>query len=274
MSRSDQREGSGAASARIGWEDLGAAEQAWFAGHAGGALERRGRPYFAEMAARWRGWILTGAVGLAGLLLLDWPVLTALLLLLATFWLAWLADVALLVLRAGQLPAAYACEHADARFSILRGTRRTLPDAAGGPSLLLSVMVDLVAGAASMALLVRGLAGSSAEVLQAANSWSLWLGAAAVLVTSIAPALRARLSARGAACLPVFRAGQRGIGLLLLVFALMAIGGGVLAAHWMMAAVYGFMLLMGAIESAFGVPRIREETEWFRGERSRQGVPG
>lgn len=267
-----------AASRRVGWDDLDAAEQAWFAGHAGAALERRGRAYFTELSARWRGWMVTGALGLAGLLLLDWSALTALLLLLATFWLGWLADVALLALRARALPAAYACEHADARFwqivAILRGTRRTLPDAAGAPSLLLSVLVDLVAGVVAVALLARGLAGSAAEVVEAAGSASLWLGVAAVLATSIAPALRARLGARAAACLPVFRAGQRGIGLLVLVFGLMAIGGGVLAAHWVMAGVYGFMLLMGVVESFVGVPRIRTETEWFRAQRSREGTPG
>lgn len=66
----------------------------------------------------------------------------------------------------------------------------------------------------------------------------------------------------------MFRVGQRGIGLLVLSFALMAAGGGGLDGAWLGGAAYGFFLLMGLIELIGGVPRARAEAAWLRRRRA------
>lgn len=262
----------------LGWEDLSPGDQDLFVRHAGMALERRGEAFFHARRALWIDWILTGSIGLFGIWVLGWSAMTAVLLLLATFWLGWLADVAQWLLRAPNLAISYVRDGDDMRLwqivAILRGKRRQAPDVRGHPSLALSMSVDLVAGGAAMALLWRGLHEAGVDVIALAMSPTLLLGVALIVVVGILPAQRARFrpAADGSVALPLFSVGQRGIGLLLMVFALMAAGGGTLGGSVLMSAVYGFFLLMAAIELIWGLPMLRTEADWLRQQRGQAGM--
>lgn len=258
-----------------GWDALDADDQRWFAGQCSTALSRRDAAYFSMLRWRWLEWILTGAIGLAGLLLFGWSAIDAALLLLMTHWLGWMVDVVQWCLRRAALRVADMQDGDDARFwqfvAMLRGQRKRLPDARGAPPLLLSLIVDAVAGTAATVLALQGLARAGSDPWQALASSGVLFGVALIVLFGTLPSLRARLVRRvdGSVALPMFRVGQRGIGLLVLVFGLMAAGGGSLAGNWLMVCAYGFFLLMGAIELMWGVPAQRRETAWLRNERER-----
>ena len=258
----------------LGWDDLGSGDQALFLRDVDGAIARRDADWFAARRALWIEWVLTGLVGLVGLFVLGWSAPTSALLLLAAFWLVWIVDIVQWLSRADALATSLSREADDERIwqiaALLRGTRRRAPDARGNPTPLLSIVVDLVAGAAATALLLRGLGAAGVDrTVIAADSGSLLLGVALLVAAGIAPMLHARLRRRadGGVALPTFRFGQRGIGLLVLVFALMAAGGGTLAPRVLLACAYGFFLVMGAIELLFGLRSTREDTEWLRRKR-------
>ena len=261
--------------ATLDWNSLDATDQRWFAGHVPAALSRRDAGYFSMLRWRWIDWILTGAIGLVGLSLFGWSALEAALLLLITHWLGWMVDLVQWCLRRPALRVADAQDCDDTRFwqfvAMLRGQRKCPPEARSAPPMLLSLIVDLVAGAAATVLALQGLQRAGPDPLQALASSGVLIGVGLIVVFGSVPSLRARLVRRadGSVALPMFRVGQRGIGLLVLVFGLMAAGGGSLAGSWLMGCAYGFFLLMGAIELIWGVPAQRAETAWLRAERER-----
>ncbi len=261
-----------------GWEDLSSDDQDLFVQHAGPALERRNEAFFRARRALWIDWILTGGIGLFGIWVLGWSAMTAVLLLLVTFWLGWIADVVQWQLRAPNLAITYVRDGNDMRLwqivAILRGKRRQAPDVRGHPSLALSVTIDLIAGGAAMALLWRGMHEADTDIMTLAMSPSLLLGVALIIVFSILPAQRARLrpAADGSVALPLFSVGQRGIGLLVLVFGLMAAGGGTLGGSVLMSGAYGFFVVMAAIELIWGLPMLRAETDWLQRQRAQAGM--
>jgi len=266
------------ASRSLRWEDLSSGDQDLFVRHAGPALERRNEAFFRARRALWIDWILTGGMGLFGIWVLGWSAMTAVGLLLATFWLGWIADVVQWRLRAPNLAISYVRDGDDMRLwqivSILRGRRRQAPDVRGHPSLALSVIVDLIAGSAAMALLWRGLQEAGTDFLTLAKSPSLMLGVALIIVVGILPAQRARFrpAVDGSVALPLFSVGQRGIGLLVLVFGLMAAGGGPLGGSVLMSGAYGFFVAMAAIELIWGLPMLRAETDWLQRQRAQAGI--
>jgi len=256
----------------VDWNALDPGDQEWFVQHTPIALARRDALYLASLRKRWIDWLLTGAIGLFGMLVLNWSALHAVVLLLITHWLGWLIDVVQWRLRANALPLAYRIEHDDTRFwqlvAILRGKRRAAPDASGAPPLGLSVTVDLVAGGVATVLTLQGLQRGGAELLPALISPGVIAAALLILAFGVLPGLRGRLTLKpdGSVTLPVFRAGQRGIGLLVMVFGLMAAGGGTLAGSWLMGCVYGFFMVMGAIELRWGVAHAKAAIDWLRTE--------
>lgn len=256
------------------WKAIDAGDQEWFVQHMPTALARRDAGYLVSLRRRWIEWVITGGIGLFGLLVLDWSALHAVMLLLITHWLGWLTDLVQWRLRAKALLLAYRIEHDDTRFwqlvAILRGKRRAVVDRNTAPPLGLSIAVDLVAGAVATVLTLQGLQRSGAELMPALISSSVVAAALLILAFGVLPDLRSRLALQpdGSVTLPVFRVGQRGIGLLVLVFGLMAAGGGTLAGSWLMGCVYGFFMLMGAIELRWGVTHAKAEIEWLRRERS------
>lgn len=257
------------------WNTLDVDDQCWFASHVPAALSRRDAGHFSMLRWRWIDWILTGAIGLAGLVLFGWSAIEAALLLLIAHWLGWIVDLVQWCLRRAALRVADAQDHDDTRFwqfvAMLRGQRKRPPDVRGAPPLLLSLIVDLVAGAAATVLALQGFQRAGSEPLHALTSSGVLIGVGLIALFGTIPSLRARLVRRadGSVVLPVFRVGQRGIGLLVLVFGLMAAGGGLLAGSWLMGCVYGFFLLMGAIELLWGVPAQRTETAWVRTQHER-----
>ena len=261
-----------------GWEDLSSGDQTLFVQHAGPALERRNEAFFRARRALWIDWILTGVIGLLGIWVLGWSATTAVLLLLATFWLGWIADVVQWRLRAPNLAISYVRDGNDLRLwqivANLRGRRQQAPDVLRHPSLAVSVIVDLIAGSVAMALLWRGLQEAGTDFLTLAKSPSLLLSVALIIVIGILPAQWARLrpAADGSVALPLFSVGQRGIGLLLLVFGLMAAGGGTLGGSVLMSGAYGFFVIMAAIEFIWGLPMLRAETDWLQKQRAQAGM--
>jgi len=258
----------------VDWKALDPGDQKWFVQHTPIALARREAGYLSSLRRRWIEWLTTGGIGLFGLLVLDWSALHAVVLLLITHWFKWLTDLVQWRLRAKALPLAYRIEHDDTRFwqliAILRGKRRAAPDASTAPPLGLSIAVDLVAGAVATVLTLQGLQRGGVEVLPSLISPSVVAAALLILAFGVVPDLQSRLALKldGSITLPVFRVGQRGIGLLVLVFGLMAAGGGTLAGIWLMGCVYGFLMLTGAIELRWGVAYAKSETEWVQRERS------
>jgi len=258
----------------VDWKALETGDQKWFVQHTPTALARREAGYLSSLRRRWIEWLMTGGIGLFGLLVLDWSALHAVVLLLITHWFQWLTDLVQWRLRAKALPLAYRIEHDDTRFwqlvAILRGKRRAAPDTSTAPPLGLSIAVDLVAGAVATVLTLQGLQRGAAEVLPALISPSVGAAALLILAFGVVPDLRSRLALQpdGSVTLPVFRVGQRGIGLLVLVFGLMTAGGGTLAGSWLMGCVYGFLMLIGAIELRWGVAYAKSEIEWLQRERS------
>lgn len=260
------------------WNGLDRDNQEWFVQYTPIALARRDAHYFVSLRRRWIDWLLTGSIGLFGMLVLDWSSIQAALLLLITHWLGWLLDLLQWRLRARALPFAYRVELDDIRFwqtvAILRGKRRATRDAMSAPPLGLSISVDLVAGAVATVLMLEGLQRGGAEVLAVLVSPGVVVAALLILAFGVLPSVRGRLEvqADGSVMLPLFRVGQRGIGLLVLVFGLMAVGGGTLAGSWLMGCVYGFFVLMGAIELRWGVTHAQAEVDWLLRERERAGV--
>ena len=267
------RETRAAGAAPLGWDDLCSADHTLFLRDVDGAVARRDDAFFAAQRALWLDWVATGAVGLIGMLLLGWSATTSALLLLASYWLGWFVDLVQWRARSAALDATQARESDDARIwqiaAVLRGTRRRLPDARGQPGLGLSIAVDLVAGLAATALLVRGFEAAGAEIATVLRSPALLLAVGLLVVGGTLPLLFARLrrSRDGTVALPPFRLGQRGIGLLVLVFALMAAGGGSLAPAVLLACAFGLFALVGTLELVFGVRALRRETEWLRQKR-------
>lgn len=259
----------------LGLEDLIASDQALFAEHAERALSRRDKHFFKARRALWIDWLLTGGIGLFGLLVLGWSAATAALLLLATFWLGWLADLVLWLLRSRGLQISYQRAGDDMRFwqivAILRGKRRQAPDIRSHPTLGLSLCVDLVAGGSASVLMLNGLHIAGNDLIAELTSPGLMISVALIIIGGIGPGLRARFSpaADGSVPLPVFSVGQRGIGLLVLTFALIAAGGGTLSASLLMGCAYGFFVLMAAIELIWGLRELRVDAEWV--QKFRQG---
>jgi hypothetical protein len=253
----------------LGLEALAVSDQAFFAQHADSALRRRDARFFEARRALWVDWLLTGGIGLFGLLVLGWSAATAALLLLATFWVGLIADLVLWLLRSRELRISYQSAGDDMRFwqlvALLRGKRRQPPDPGSHPPLVLSLCVDLVAGCTASVLMLSGLDTAGIDLIAELTSPGLLISAALVAAGGIGPGLRARFTpaADGSVPLPVFSVGQRGIGLLVLTFALMAVGGGALSARLLMGCAYGFFVLMAAIELIWGVPELRRERDWL-----------
>jgi hypothetical protein len=253
---------------------LDPSEHEWFAAHARSALARRDDAWFRTMRWRWLDWILTGSIGLFGLLVLGWTAATAALLLLAGHWLGWLLDVAQWLLRGPEIGIARAQDHDDMRawqlVDVLRGRRSRPPPSGSDPALGLSIAIDLVAGLVASVLALQGLQRDEVDLLASLGDPGA-LAALGLLAASSLAALRTRLRRRadGSVALPVFRVGQRGIGLLVLVFGLMAAGGGTLVGVWLVGAVYGFFTLMGVLQLVFDLPHLRAATDWLRREIDR-----
>ncbi|MEO5560353.1 MAG: hypothetical protein ABIO49_10780 [Dokdonella sp.] len=250
------------------WETLPAYDQKLFLKHGTSALARRGKAYVSSRRALSLDWLLTGTLGLLGIFVFDWSSGEAALLLAASFWLGWLADLLLWFARSKALAISYGNAVDDMRFwqivAILRGKRRIPADARSHPTLGLSLIVDLVSGATATVLLLSGLANSGVATSELTRSGSLLASIASIALIGTAPSLRARLqrAADGSVELPAFCAGQRGIGLLIVVFALMGLGGGRLSAHLIVGTVSGFFVIMSLVELIWGVPELIRETEW------------
>ena len=250
------------------WDTLPASDQALFSQHASAAIARRGKSFLRARRALWIDWLLTGVLGLLGIVVLGWSSAVAALLLMASFWLGWLADIALWALRKDALAISYRNITDDMRFwqivAVLRSKRRQPADTHQHPPLGLSLIVDLVAGATASALLARGFGNAGIAIQELATSTSLIASLFAILLFGVAPALKARLQRApdGSVELPAFCAGQRGIGLLIVIFALMTITGGSLAANLLMGAVSVFFIIMAVVELIWGVPELIREREW------------
>jgi hypothetical protein len=233
-----------------------------------GALARRGAGFLRARRALWIQWLWAGCLGIGGMLVLGWSGQQAALLMLATFWLGWIEDVVVWRLRSPGL--ATSLQHAadDMRFwqfvAILRKRRKHAPDTAGHPPLALGLIVDLVAGTSASVLILSGLERSGGDVAHALGEPGLALAIAASVVAGVIPSLRARLSRSGdgSTPLPLFAVGQRGIGMLVLAFGLMAFGGGGLAPALLVGCAYGFSMLMAVIELIWGIPALSAEARW------------
>ena len=250
------------------WGTLPAPDQMLFVKHAAAALARRSKTFVSARRALWFDWLLTGTLGLLGIFVFGWSSVEAALLLVASFWLGWLADLALWFARSEALAISYGTAVDDMRFwqivAILRGKRRLPADARSHPTLGLSLIVDFVSAATATVLLLSGLANSGVATSELTTSTSLLVSIAAIALIGTAPSLRARLqrAADGSVELPAFCAGQRGIGLLIVVFALMGLGGGKLSAHLIVGTVSGFFIIMALVELIWGVPELIHEAEW------------
>lgn len=252
-----------------GSESISDIDRAFFARHAPRALARRDDAYFLRQRLVWADWLVTGIVGLLGLYVFGWPATTAALVLVAGFWLGWLGEVVIVIARGRALAQAIGEAHDNeyvwALVDVMRGKRRDTAGVRSGPGMGLSIVVDLVAGGVATALLMRGFASAGIEVVEVVRSQAFVSGTAILLATGVLPLLASRLTARADALEPpMFRVGQRGIGLIVLVFALMAAGGGALAAKTLMTGAFGFLLVMGAIMSFVDVPRQRDAVDWLR----------
>lgn len=232
------------------------------------ATTHRDARYFASQRARWGEWCTQGAVGLFGLLVLGWSGDTAALLLFAAFWLNWLTDMAQWALHRREL--AQAALHEDERahywqlVAFLRGRWRETPQYARGPALVAGLVIDVFWGAVATVLFAFGLRAAQVDAARLLASASLWIGALLLLV-SMLPTLPARLrpGAHRTLALPQFRYGQRGIGLCLLVFGLMAVGGGRLGGSVLVGCVDGFALLVGLVNLTWGVRSERADLAWI-----------
>lgn len=249
-------------------------DRAFVRGHVDGALARRGPAFLRARHALWIQWLLGGCIGIGGMLLLDWSGRQAVLLMLATFWFGWIEDLVVWCLRRTGL--ALGLRHAtdDLRFwqlvALMRGQRKQAPDRAGHPAPGLGLAVDLVAGIAASVLVIGGLERGGSGVQGALETPGLAIAIVVPFATGFVPALCARLarSADGSTPLPLFAVGQRGIGMLVLAFALMTLGGGRLAPTLLVGCACAFGMLVSAIELAWGVPALREEVRWAEGLRA------
>lgn len=256
---------------------LSAEDRALYARHAAAALARRAEPFFRARRALWIDWLVTSGIGLFGMLVLGWSAATAAVLLLIGFWLGWLTEAVVWVCRSEGLAIGSRQAGEDLRFwqivAILRGERRQPPDVKGHPTPGFSLCVDAVAGAVATVLLWQGLQHAGVDPLSSLRSPDLLAAVALIVFAGTAPGLRARLKpgADGSVAPSPFAAGQRGIGMLVLAFALMAVGGGTLPAQLLMLCSHGLSVVMAGIELMFGVPALRREVQWVRTERAANG---
>ena len=256
------------------WNELPVQDQILFREHTASALSRHGKHFIRARRAMWSDWMLTGALGLLVIFVLGWSSISAALLLIAGFWLGWLADLVLRVLRSDGLAISYRHAGLDLWFwqtvAILRGKRRQAADAPQYPSITLSLIVDLIAGATATVLALNGFADSGANLGHLLRSPSMLLSFVSIAAFGVVPALRARMQPAddGSIQLPVFAVGQRGIGLLVLIFALMGFGGGQISASILMAVTYGFFVIVATIEFVWGIPELIREREWVEQYRS------
>jgi hypothetical protein len=255
------------------WDQLDEHDRQHFAQHWAPALTRCETVQLAARRALWREWCVAGAIGLIGLAVLRWPPALLALLLLGGFWLGWLVDLLLWCLRAHALAVGAAIQADDARVwqivAQLRGQRRAAPVAGGGATLGVGLVVDLVAGSVATVLLWYGLEAAGADPGALLTQAALWSGLGAMLLLGVVPSLPARFrrDPGGAVPPPLFQVGQRGLGLLLWVFALRAAGGGALAPAMLVGGAFAFQLGMGLIELRIGLPRLQADAEWLRSQR-------
>lgn len=256
-----------------------APDQAWFETHAPLALARRDAAFLRARRAMWIEWVASGVIGLAGLFVFGWSAVEAALLLILGFWLGWLVDVVQWCLRRQSLGASYRDAtddmHVWHHVAVRRGRLRNLPAQSGHPSLVLGICVDAVAGGTASVLFAQGLARGGVDLLTGSTAANgLWIGALLCAFVGFVLALRNRLARRpgGGTPLPVFAVGQRGIGLLVLVFALTGVGGGFLAAGALVGCAYAFFIVMGLIELIWGVPALAADAQWLRGHLAAGGL--
>lgn len=248
-------------------------DQDFVRAHIDGALSRRGPDFMRARRALWIQWLWSGCVGIGGMLLLGWSGQQAALLMLATFWLGWIEDLVVWRLRAPGLAISLGHAGEDMRFwqfvAILRKKRKQAPDISGHPAIALGLIVDLVAGATATVLVLSGLERSGSHPAHALATPGLIIAVIVAVVIGGVPSLRARLARTddGSTPLPLFAVGQRGIGMLVLAFAVMASGGGALAPAVLVGCAYGFGMLMAAIELAWGIPALHAEHGWTRALR-------
>lgn len=245
---------------------LSSAEHAFLAAYCDTALARRDDRYFRARAAYWRAWCIEGVIGLVGLSLLGWSGEALGLLLVAGFWLNWVLDVVQYRVHRPAIVKAHRAEAEDLAFwglvKVLRGRLRHRPGAAAGPLPGVGLLFDLIFGAAATALILDFIPPEAWRAVLA-SSWGLGLVG---LLVAVATTLRARFrpDERGEVTLPKFRFAQRGIGLLLVVFAAGAAGTG----RWIVL-VYAFFVLMGLVEGVAGARMERASADWVRRQRDR-----
>lgn len=250
------------------WAALEEGDRRYVRAQVDGALARRGEDFLRGRRALWIQWLSTGCIGLAGLLFLGWSASQAVLLMLAAFWIGWIEDLVVWCLRRQGL--AISVQHAadDGRFwqllAILRKRRKQAPDSGGHPPPALGLIVDATAGVVASALIVSGLEREGGALQAALAAPALVPAILVMLVAGTLPSLRTRLMVRGngSTPLPAFAAGQRGIGLLVLVFGVIALGGGRLAPSVLVGGAYGFGILMASIELAWGIASLRDDARW------------
>jgi hypothetical protein len=241
-----------------------------------GALARRGADFLRARRALWIQWLCSGCIGIGGLLFFGWSGQQAALLMLATFWLGWIEDVVVWRLRSHGLAASLQHAADDQRFwqfvAILRKRSKQAPDSAGHPSLALGLIVDLFAGSTASVLILSGFERGGGDLQHALAAPSLALAIVVAIAVGFIPSLRARLarSGDGSTPLPLFAVGQRGIGMLVLAFGLMALGGGSLAPSLLVGCAWAFSVLMASIELAWGIPALRDDARWV--EALRDGI--
>ncbi len=260
--------GSGSGSQRV---RIDASMRQAFERNAAAALRRRSNRYLSGMAMSMAQYPVIGAGGLLGIHFWGWTPLHLLVLLIAGTALAIIADVARWLVARRSLLAEYQTMQADRLVWLLVAARRSGQEEVSGEHLRLKspgigLAADLVIGAVAIYALdqqIRSLGLDVAETVRAGGSLQL-----ALIVLCLAPlaALVATLGTgrgadQGGHDELEFRAGGRGLGLLLVAGGLGFFGQD--GARGLMLFMYSGTLIVGVL-AMLGVWLMYREREWLR----------
>ena len=267
---------------RIQYTAIDADQMQRFHAGAAAALARRGGGFSVENWLQSLELGLVGAVGLVGLLVLDWPPAAALAALLLGVWASWCGDLIKYVLAHRAVRRMSDEAAADAQVwavanALMDGERRYRSDRAGRYHPGLALAIDLLFGGVATAVIV-GVTGLFAPVVWGAilsNPEWRWILTGLVwwqLMAAAWAAMRHAWLGERAGSIR-YAAGGRGIGLFLLMFPVVflldehpgASGGAMVLANL-------GLLLLSAL-ALFGSWLMQRETrwlrDWLRSERAR-----
>ena len=239
-----------------------------------GAIARRGAVWLRMRIVSNLEAIVLALVTLYGLLVLGWGPELAIAMMFGGLAIAWLGDAVLWAFRRRAAAVAAGREIDDravwAIVDTLRG-RTDSPRRVGGDLPLgVSLVADAIGLAVATALVTRAWEARGFGIGELLEEPGLVVGLAITAIAALPAQVGRLVSPAEAIVLPRARSGQRGIGIVVLVFALMAAGGGTFSPVLLPAIAAGLVGGIALLDLGATLPAERVACEWLARDVARR----